>query len=348
MKQLCRTVVAALAVAVVLALVCISGPVVVAQEGQRISLRVIGWNMQSDFTSNRRESDPEVLKRQMGRKKGVHLWGLCEVLNAATLAKFKQGAEEGEDAEFDSILSESGGRDRTAILFDTSRFKLLDHEELGMVRVTPGLRAPLVGHFRIKATGQEFLFMVNHLKRGGAQNPVRLQQAELLNEWVRTQTLPVVAVGDYNFDYHVERGDLGVPHRDGGFDALTKDSKFKWVRPERLVKSQASDDFNTLLDFVFVANAPFGWFAESHILERDGDELARENDFDDDDRETDHRPVDALFTFRPRGGGGDVARAAARATPERGEPSREELLREISDLEQQLQRLRRRVQELER
>jgi hypothetical protein len=37
------------------------------------SLRVIGWNMQSDSSTTTHEADPNLLKQQMGQKKGAHL-----------------------------------------------------------------------------------------------------------------------------------------------------------------------------------------------------------------------------------------------------------------------------------
>src|SRR5688500_3710469 len=57
------------------------------------ALRIVGWNMESDSTTAQRDSDPDLLKQQMGQKKGVQPWGLCEVLDEMTLAKFEQGAE---------------------------------------------------------------------------------------------------------------------------------------------------------------------------------------------------------------------------------------------------------------
>ncbi|MCI0541508.1 MAG: hypothetical protein L0Z50_40435, partial [Verrucomicrobiales bacterium] len=223
------------------------------------TLRIVGWNMQSDSSTSTREADPNLLKQQIGQKKGVQLWGLCEVLDAPTLTKFEQGAEVAVPADFAAILGTTGDRDRLAILYDSTRFELIGQEELNTIQLSSGLRAPLVATLKDKSSGIQFLFMVNHLKRGEAQNAVRLEQAKLLNQWVRQQTLPVIAVGDYNFDYDVAKGDLGVPFRDGGFDAMIKDDKFRWIRPETLVKTQADDEFNTILDFAFVANYPFGW-----------------------------------------------------------------------------------------
>lgn len=269
----------------------------VALAATDVKLRVVGWNMQSDFTPGTQESDPELLKRQIAVKNGVNIWGLCEVLDAGTLRKFEEGAEDGEGSDFISVMGATGGRDRLAVIYDSQLFEQigLPIELIPETRLSPGLRASLVVHLKGKRTGQEFLFVVNHLKRGGAQNSVRLQQSKNLNQWAKLQTLPIIAVGDWNFDYDVTSGDAGFPNRDRGFDALIKDHVFEWVRPTTIVKSQADDNFNTLLDFVFVANAPLGWTGVSRILEQEGDQPATTVDFSDDKNTTDHRPVDALF-----------------------------------------------------
>lgn len=197
------------------------------------------------------------------------------------------------------MLGTTGGRDRFAVIYDSALFEQLESpvELDDETQLTSGLRAALVLHLKRTRTGQEFLFMVNHLKRGGAQNGTRLQQAENLWAWAKTQTLPIIAVGDYNFDYDVDLGQLGLPHRDGGYDAMTKDGVFTWVKPDRMVQSHPDDEHKSILDFVFVANAPFGWSGESRILDQEGDQPATEIDFDDDSRTSGHRPVDAVFVL---------------------------------------------------
>ena len=52
------------------------------------------------------------------------------------------------------------------------------------------MRSPLVAHLRITDTGEEFLFVVNHLYR--SREDRRHQQATELNLWASVQTLPVV------------------------------------------------------------------------------------------------------------------------------------------------------------
>jgi hypothetical protein len=126
-----------------------------------------------------------------------------------------------------------------------------------------------------------------------------VRQAQFLNSWARTNTLPIIATGDFNFDIDVDRGDFG--DRDAGYDAMIADGVFEWLRPRQLVKTHADDQFNTVLDFVFVANEErlreSGWTATGRILEREGDVVATMVDFDDTSRDTDHRPVGALFAI---------------------------------------------------
>ena len=74
--------------------------------------------------------------------------------------------------------------------------------------------------------------------------------------------------------------------------SLIKDGHFTWIRPSTLKKTQASPNFNTVLDFVFLGGNSWTWKAESTILKRD----ANDNDddsFPDDDQLSDHRPVRA-------------------------------------------------------
>jgi hypothetical protein len=113
-----------------------------AAQEERVSFRVAGWNMESG------ESDDALLRRQLGEKQGVHVWGLSEVRNATALAEFERGAEEGEDGDYAAILGSTGGGDRLAIIYSTARFDLVDQEELFDIQPTSGQRAPLVAHLR--------------------------------------------------------------------------------------------------------------------------------------------------------------------------------------------------------
>jgi hypothetical protein len=91
-------------------------------------------------------------------------------------------------------------------------------------------------------------------------------------------------VGNYNFDWDVANSDTV---HDPGYDLLTVDGVFAWVRPPQLIRTQCS--FDSILDFVFVAGAARQWRAASEIL------AAEESYCASDQHRSDHRPVLALF-----------------------------------------------------
>ena len=124
---------------------------------------------------------------------------------------------------------------RLLALYDADRFDLLGQEELNAINTTGNARAPLVLHLKEKSSGQEFLFMVNHLYR--SRDEERIKQAQLLAEWAAAQTLPVIAVGDYNFDWAVQSGES---NHDAAYDAMTQGDAWEWVRPQSLVTTQCS------------------------------------------------------------------------------------------------------------
>ena len=239
-------------------------------------LTLAGWNIGLD------DADPAVIASTLAAFDGVDLWGLAEVNRAAAAAVLEAGAEVGEHADFGRVLGASGGGMRLLALYDTSRFDLLGSQELDAINTTGTVRAPLVLHLRDKVSGQEFLFMINHLYR--SKDAERARQAQLLNEWAAAQTLPVIAVGDYNFDWSLRNG---AGDHDAGYDRMTAGGVWAWVQPATLVTTQCSGwpcAYNSVLDFVFLAGPAQAWRAESEIVVRPGD-------FPDDTTTSDHRPV---------------------------------------------------------
>jgi hypothetical protein len=175
-------------------------------------------------------------------------------------------AEDGEGADFMQLLGTTGGGDRLLIVYDAERFELVQQFELAHINIAGRVRAPLVAHLKVKATGQEFLFTVNHLYRSNSE--ARHEQARLLNVWAGEQTLPIIAVGDYNYDWDVVQSET---QHDRGFDEMTRDAVLVWIRPPMLVATQCSRQFNSVLDFVFAANGAKAWNGVSEILERQPD-----------------------------------------------------------------------------
>lgn len=242
------------------------------------SINVIAWNIESG------DSDASIIASRIEDMNGIDIWGLSEVEGEHIIAKLEAAAEDGEGADFESILGTTGAQDRLLIIYNADRFALEEEFELDETNIGGRVRAALVAHLRDLETGAHFFFMVNHLYRSRAER--RHQQSRILNEWADQQTIPVIAVGDYNYDWEVEDGDAD---HDQGYDLLTAGGIFTWVRPERLVRTQCTArgngcKFNSVLDFVFLANSPGTWQASSEIIVTPGD-------FPDDRSTSDHRPV---------------------------------------------------------
>ncbi|MEL6224268.1 MAG: endonuclease/exonuclease/phosphatase [Cyanobacteria bacterium J06627_8] len=257
--------------------------------GEPTELTVVGYNVESGG------ANPMVIAEQyVGSLAGVDVWGFSEVQNAEWLRLLEQGAELGEETDFRSILGQSGGGDRLAVVYDSSLLRLINYEELDALSFGGRVRAALITHFQVRTNGQEFLFVVNHLYR--TKDDLRHEQAQMLNAWAQRQQLPIVAVGDYNFDFDVIDGDSG--DRDRGFDLLTENDVFQWVRPDVLVKSYCSDRYNSILDFTFVGNQALTWpVKDSTILFASPD-----SDYcPDDEIKSDHRPVSTTFEVPPLG-----------------------------------------------
>ena len=244
-------------------------------------ITVIGWNAESG------DANPAVVAARIAEIDGCDIWGICEVQNSSWASAFEDAAEVDENADFKAILGSTGGADRMLIIYDSDRFDRLDDFELHRINLGGRVRAPLVAHFRIIGTDAEFLFMVNHLYR--SRDFRRHEQARLLNLWASQQTLPIIAVGDYNFDWSVA---VGEKVHDEGYDEMIKDGHFTWIRPSKLKKTQASPNYNSVLDFVFLGGDSWTWKAQSAILKRDATDT-NDDSFPDDGQTSDHRPARA-------------------------------------------------------
>ena len=142
-------------------------------------------------------------------------------------------------------------------------------------------RSPMFCKFKIRGTAIEFIFMVNHLARGNMA--LRNKQATGLKAWANSQTVPVIAVGDYNFDYSIDDG-----KGNQGFKNMVNGGVWKWARPTRLFQTQLSPKFHSVLDFIFTAKLPNTWKADSWIRT---DVIPAK----DDNKNSDHRPLVGRF-----------------------------------------------------
>jgi len=266
-----------------LALVPVADALAVERPGE---LQVVVWNVESG------DADPALVAERVAAFEGVDLWGFSEVADGSWLDAFERAAGIGEGSTFESVLGTTGGGDRLGIVWDTAELELLAHDELHEMSYEGRVRAPLVGHFRITASGEEFLFVVNHLYRSRAAN--RHEQASMLNAWGKRQRLPILLGGDMNFDWSIATNGA---ERDRGFDNLVRDDVFVWLRPQRIVKTQASTRYNSILDMLFTCgDGP--WSDLECII------VVEPGDFPDDARKPDHRPVAVRMTVGPPGAPG--------------------------------------------
>ena len=213
-------------------------------------ITVVGWNIGLD------DAAIGAIAERIGVFAGVDLWSIAEVNCTNAVSALEAAAEEEEVGDFGAVLGPSGGGMRLVALYDDTRFDLLEWFELTDINTTGNARAPLVLHLRDTVSGAQFLFMVNHLYR--SRDDERHTQAQMLREWAEGKTLPVIAVGDYNFDWEAEGGERA---HDAGYDLTTEGGAWQWVRPASLVTSQCSGwpcRYDSVLDFVFTAGPARG------------------------------------------------------------------------------------------
>ena len=245
------------------------------------SVRMLSWNLESDG------SDPEVIAQELKEMPAYDVYALSEVLPTA-IETFNKAL----GSQYKGVMTQSGRNDRLAIYYDTTEFEEVKHFEIEEINFQRRYRAPLVVQLKHLSSGKEFMVMNNHLARGKAE--VREKQSTQLVEWARTQLLPTVALGDYNFDYV-----FATAKGNGGFDNMLQDSVWQWVEPVELIDSNwydnpespdGEDDYpGSILDFAFVAGPAKAWKKSCKVIVRPGD-------FPDDERTSDHRPFELILS----------------------------------------------------
>jgi len=277
--------------------------------------RLLSWNVESNRPGSRPVSDARVIASQlvaMLRRPETHaeIVALSEVAPADVLA-YRRAVEIAMRGPVDHATSASGGfhdADSLLLVVDAERFRIVEVAELhryagitanfnlddpnSTEHGTLRARSPLTAKLEDKSTGETFWLVVVHLARGEAD--LRTDQARMLQRWAADQTGPVIAAGDFNFDFdfHTRRGNPG-------FDAMIAAGTWQWLEPDPLIDTNWAADRDdpsrdrypdSILDFVFVANAATRWQGESDVV-------VREKDFPDDERTSDHRPL--ITSFRP-------------------------------------------------
>ncbi|MBN2050529.1 MAG: hypothetical protein JW760_08810, partial [Spirochaetales bacterium] len=197
-------------------------------------LRLLSWNVESGGALSR------VIAEQLTAFQQAHLVTLVEVDDADRDLYTKALGDQRI-----SVLSRSGARynDHILVIFDPRRLELLSTEELHEYRgtvITPsvdrgGKRSPLILRFRDLLTGVEFFYVSVHLER--TNEAQRKLQSLVLREWILDQGTPVLAVGDFNFDYSFGE----QPGGNDSFLIFTYDPRIDWIEPEVFVDTNYSE-----------------------------------------------------------------------------------------------------------
>lgn len=258
-----------------------TGDIAVDADGQ--SIRILAWNIESDG------ANADVIGDQLRTLGRYDIYGFTEV-RPQDWPAIKEALGDG----FIYWYSRTGYDDRTAFAISKFRFDVIKNyemKEFATYILNPGnYRSPNIYELKDRATGKQFLIMLNHLARGKAE--IRQEQAEGLREWAKTIDQPIIAIGDYNFDYVFE-----TKKGNRAFDLFMADDTYQWVVPEPLIDSNwydgdkdGVDDYpGSILDFAFVTGEAKSWNPKSKVIVREGD-------FPDDQMTSDHRPVELVLT----------------------------------------------------
>jgi endonuclease/exonuclease/phosphatase family metal-dependent hydrolase len=193
-----------------------------------------------------------------------------------------------------SVNSKTGGSDRLQVIFNGSRFELLQQRELdhyGEYELNNGThRSPLFVRLRDRNSDTEFIVMTNHLARGNAD--LRTKQAVGMREWARDQNVAIINIGDFNMDY-----DFPSEKGNDAFVEMLRDGVWQWARPTEFIDTNwfdpdgdGNDNYpDSMLDFAFVAGPAKDWSPVCKVI-------IRESDFPDDGTTSDHRPIELRLT----------------------------------------------------
>jgi hypothetical protein len=278
--------------------------------------RILSWNVESNRPGQPPVSDAatiasEIKAMAMAAETRFSILVLSEV-EPKTVSAFKTAAAAGLGKPVDFVTSASGGfadSDSLMVVVDSSRFEIRDSIELHRYAGLLGnftndenasgagelrARSPLAVKVLDRTNSKTFWVIANHLARGEAD--LRTEQAKMLRKWAEDSTEPIIAAGDFNFDFdfHTQKGNAG-------FEAMMDGTVWVWLKPNPLIDTNWSDDRqikdrrvdrypDSILDFVFVANSAKDWNGRSSVVVRNGD-------FPDSDKTSDHRPLITTFNI---------------------------------------------------
>lgn len=248
-------------------------------------LRVLSWNVESGG------NDPAIISGQLAELGRADLYCLQEVA-PSSIGRYGAAVRDAHGKTYRFIASNTGRGDRLIVIYDTDRLELLEVRELfrhGQYLLNDWRhRSPLVLELKDRKTGSEFAVMTVHMARGDKKR--RREQAAGLREWARARSKPVIGIGDFNYDYSYprERGNQS-------FDVFVEGGVWKWARPTEDIDSNWSDRDGDGQDNYPDSCLDFAFTSGEGLPPASARVIVREGDFPDDNRTSDHRPLELVI-----------------------------------------------------
>ncbi|HMO14883.1 MAG TPA: hypothetical protein PKD64_04965 [Pirellulaceae bacterium] len=254
------------------------------------NLAFLHWNVQGD------DSDPQYVAQDIARDLGkFHVYALSSVHKPDV---FESVLKTKWPNTYDQIVSQGGripgGFNRhLLIVYDyvrLYRINKIELEEVDGIRLAKDdFPAPIVAHLRDKTDDQEFFLILAHLHPDDAD--FRVQQVTALRKWVESKKEPVIVLGTLNVEYNFES-----KQGNSAWNTFQADGLYRMLTPKVPVETEwrdaDGDSQNDLAgiasDMIFVAGRARAWPYTMRIL-------TRSRDFPDNERTSNHRPVELFF-----------------------------------------------------
>lgn len=229
------------------------------------------------------------------------LLAVQEVESSAALKVFSDAAAQSQGGKWRYVISESGfnsdrAPDFLGIVYRSDEYRELETREIHVIRSRPdgsaygqpdwGLRGALVLRLQHIASGKEFQVVTVHLKCCD-EPAIRAHQTALLMAELGSTGLATILLGDTNIPIDPGSMSPAGPHQTA-FNNITG-AGLTWILPSNPIKTQCSEEFNSMLDQVYVSS-PAAAGAVTEIKFTDVSYCAQEKD-----GYSDHRPMIATL-----------------------------------------------------
>lgn len=250
---------------------------VTSQPGQSKNYSILYWNIEfSDI-------DPVSVSNQLI---GLGRYDLVALSGTTKSMVYEQAMARNWPNRFGFIHGMTKKNDSSVVFYDKKRFNLVESSEVAAVAsVNESQHAPFCVRLNEYLGAQDLAVVMNTIASGDMD--FQENQAAALREWARGQSMPLIALGQCDFDYErqAQRGNAC-------FHAFIRDGVWEWVKPVELSvakghgkKKGIEGYFDIGQEFSFVGGAARDWSAEFRPA-------VRWRDFSGDKKTGEHRPVE--------------------------------------------------------